>query len=82
MSGLKTYMETDDPNWFWRQSCGVHENLIDEATEEIERLREQVKGLTGLVWRLWSCDADLTRAEVAESIQAVCVKALAATEEE
>lgn len=36
---LKLYLGNDDPNKFWRLSTGAHENLLDEAIDEIERLQ-------------------------------------------
>jgi hypothetical protein len=36
---LKEYMASDDPQMCWRLQSGDLVNLVDEATEEIERLR-------------------------------------------
>jgi len=37
MSALKDYIDSDDPNYFWRLSSGQHENLVDSAIEHIDR---------------------------------------------
>jgi hypothetical protein len=51
---LKEYMASDDPQMCWRLKSGDLVNLIDEATEEIERLHDVVKTLrweiNSLVW--------------------------------
>lgn len=32
-----------DPNVFWRMGCGHHENLLDEALDEIASLSNQIE---------------------------------------
>ena len=36
-------MEKADPNAWWRLSSGDHENLFDEARDEVERLRTELQ---------------------------------------
>jgi hypothetical protein len=51
---LKEYMASDDPQMCWRLQSGDLVNLVDEATEEIERLHDVVQTLrweiNSLVW--------------------------------
>lgn len=35
-------LEKADPNAFWRLDCGHHQNLLDAALAEVERLRAQL----------------------------------------
>jgi len=43
MSDLQDYIDSDDPNYFWRLSSGQHENLLDAAIEYGERLEQQLQ---------------------------------------
>jgi hypothetical protein len=38
---LKDFIEQEkkDSNLFWRLSSGIHKNMLDEAIDEIERLK-------------------------------------------
>lgn len=44
---IADYIEAEklDGNLFWRIDSGHHQNLLDDAIEQIERLREQLHHL-------------------------------------
>lgn len=38
---VRTY--ADDDNWWWSIACGHHQNLFEQALDQIEELRAQIK---------------------------------------
>jgi len=45
MSELQDYINSEDPNYFWRLSSGQHENLLDASIEYGEMLEARIAEL-------------------------------------
>jgi uncharacterized coiled-coil protein SlyX len=64
---LKEYMESDDPNLYWRLKSGEALNLLDEAIEQIADLQRQLTdkqhAVGGLDEMLCECKGELAEAQ-------------------
>ena len=68
---LSEYMASADDNKFWRLCGGEQLNLLDEAIEEIERLRDENFKRHGLLLKMSKIKASAEKLRVAVIYQLV-----------
>jgi hypothetical protein len=48
--------QQEDPNLFWRLSSGDHQNLLEEACDQLDAVRRQLVEVNGIAFALQVLD--------------------------